>query len=244
MRTFLVCLFLASSCLASHFRGGSISFRPLRRTGALVYGQFQTHFSWRRGYGSMTSCDQATVDRQALFGPILDITCEVGCDTPSQVIGNTSIICTSFSVQDDWSFGQNSFGYVLKPDTYYEVTFIGGYWVELVLQGTSVRPSGWPLSALSAACNCQVCVSKGRISNWEIRTKFSTFARADSDNLNTSPSTLVPPVISLRHGFVHKVNIPSIDLDYDDVRCRWARAHANECSGEPDSDHGACCHLL
>ena len=119
----------------SHFRGGSISFRPLKRTGQLVYGQFHTSFSWRRGYGTMTSCDQTTIDEQALFGPILDITCEVGCDTPSQVIGNTSIICTSFSLQDDWSFGQNSFECVLKPDTYYEVSFIGGYWVELVLQG-------------------------------------------------------------------------------------------------------------
>ena len=131
---FLACLLLTAAT-GSHFRGGSISFRPLRRSGQLVHGQFQTSFSWRRGYGTMTSCDQTIIDKRALFGPILDITCEVGCEAPSQVIGNTSIICTSFSAQDDWSFGQNSFEYVLKSDTYYEVSFIGGYWVELVLQG-------------------------------------------------------------------------------------------------------------
>ena len=55
--------------------------------------------------------------------------------------------------------------------------------------------------------------------------------RADTNEFNDSPITLVPPVFLVRLGSVLRIPILTYDRDGDDIRCRWSELEKNECGG-------------
>ena len=67
---------------------------------------------------------------------------------------------------------------------------------------------------------------------WEMRLVMDLTKRMDSGKINNSPITLVPPIIQVRLGSVHKIMIPTYDRDGDEVRCRWSEMAKNECGGK------------
>lgn len=138
------------------------------------------------------------------FGPDLNIVCQEGCDKPNEVVGNTSIICTAYSINDNWSFGQSEFQYTLPKNRQIKVSFFGSFWIDLVTGGSTAY--------------------------WEIKTSFSTFARSDTNKINSSPKTLIAPVIRVRSDMAQSILIPTIDSDNDEVRCRWSDPTKNECA--------------
>lgn len=134
---FLLLLFyvLVHLTVGSHFRGGIITWKPLldstpntvRSTFAnytsivsfysvairfisfYVQVQFSFKNAWRRSYSGMY-CDRDTIRKNDLIGPTSDWTCVAGCEgSPS--IASTQFYCTTFSVQEDWSQGENTFTY-------------------------------------------------------------------------------------------------------------------------------------
>lgn len=164
--------------------------------------------SWRLSYSSTTYCDASTIASGNLFGIISNIVCQKNCFTTSEVVGTTVMYCTAFSPStlDDWSYGTYNFNhtFLLSNDT--ELSFSGTNWANLVVGGTT--------------------------SAWEIRLTINTLNRTDTGYVNSSPKTLIAPMIVVRQGVEYGIKIPYVDPDVTDtVKCRWAVSAKGECAG-------------
>lgn len=203
----LILVFQITRVFSTHFRGGSISIRPIEANDHNVTVEFSTYFAWRRDYDSSTFCDDLMIGNKSRFAPNLNIFCDKGCFQQNEIIGNTSIVCTSYSETDNWSLGQNTFNYTLPKNSSVELSFKGNFWIELVSLGTDRHNA-----------------------HWEIRAKYNTTIRNDTNRLNTSPITLIPPIIRVQIGKKHTIKIPTADLDDDLVKCRWSDSANKECA--------------
>lgn len=200
----LLSLILSHKIESTHFRGGSISLRPVDSNGTYIIVEFSTYFAWRRDFDKTTHCDDQMIVNRTKFAPSLSIICDSGCSQPNEIIGDTSIACSSYSETDNWSLGQNLFNYSLPANRSVEISFKGSFWIELAQ------------------------LEKDRHNaHWELRAKFTTTTRNDTMRLNTSPITMIPPIIRVQLGRKHSIKIPTADLDDDLVKCRWSQS--NEC---------------
>ena len=125
-----------------------------------------------------------------------------GC---SGTITAMSYICTDFSIQENWSFGERFIAYsndVALFNVADEVTigFTGCCWI------SSVGGS------------------------WSLSTRLSLVKRNDTGRINSTPRAITAPVIRLQEGCNHTLALAVSDPDGDDVRCRWASTNL-ECGG-------------
>jgi len=67
---------------------------------------------------------------------------------------------------------------------------------------------------------------------WEVRHKLDATVRNDTGTINTSPVTLMAPIVQLPTGIQYTISIPSTDADNDYVNCRWAIQANGECYGK------------
>lgn len=115
MLKILACLSLLSLTSGSHFRGGSISWKPISDNGATVTVEFQAYWAWRRSFSSQTCnyndkfylekgnffliqkivCDSSTISSGSLMGVVENIVCRVGCASTGEVIGTTAMKCNN-----------------------------------------------------------------------------------------------------------------------------------------------------
>ena len=117
---------------ASHFRYGSISWSPVSYTQTQAVIQFTATWAWRKSYSSSTYCDASTIAAGTLMGILGNIYCDIGCFTANEVIGDTEMYCTSFSVTNDWAMGQRTWTHTVPIASDIEASFIGNAWVTLV----------------------------------------------------------------------------------------------------------------
>lgn len=126
MKTHLLLLLTYGAHLvtSSHFRGGTIQWRPLSATP----GSFNTivcakswlqsmhsHYklqieithrvAWRRSSGYY--CDQSSILSNTLYGGG-SLYCQSGC---SGTVGSMSFYCTSYSFAEDWTAGERTYTY-------------------------------------------------------------------------------------------------------------------------------------
>jgi hypothetical protein len=113
---------------ASHFRGGSIRATPIKEIGSNLLIEFSISFCWKRDWGISVFCNDTTINSKTLFGPVNNINCISSCTGTSVVIGNTALYCTSYSISDNWSCGQNTFQYSLPQNCSYSASFVGNDW--------------------------------------------------------------------------------------------------------------------
>ncbi|KAL9963573.1 hypothetical protein ACROYT_G027096 [Oculina patagonica] len=164
---------------------------------------------WRRSWDSNTFCNQSTINSGQLIGIDDDLECRDRCFGS---VGNLLFRCTDFSTTEDWITGTNSFQYtfpVIVPDylpPYFQVSYQGGDWISLVYNSYA---------------------------SWELRMYVNLTVRNDTGRLNTSPVTTMTPIVRLKWGCNHTINIPVTDADNDEVRCRWASGSSvsSECGG-------------
>ena len=65
--------------------------------------------SWRRDYRfADVYCDDVVINQGRLVSGQGDLTCQSGC---SGTITSMSYICTDFSVEENWSFGERRLAY-------------------------------------------------------------------------------------------------------------------------------------
>ena len=160
------------------------------------------HISWRRSRTDFF-CNQSVIESGELIGESGDLECLYGCHYGYNIIiSNVLFMCTDFSVEEDWSFGERRITYTFNPFTYIykTITFTGGNWIS-------------PFH-----------------SSWSILTSFSTVRRTDTGRINSTPRAITSPVIRLQENCNYKIRIPVTDPDNDIVRCRWAVGEA-ECGG-------------
>jgi hypothetical protein len=199
-KSFLFLLSVIFRVDSAHFRGGQITWKPIKDNGATVEVQFTAGWSWRR---SSYGCTDSTISSGTLNGPATGIICDVGCAFSGESIGTTDFYCTKYNVAEDWTYGEKIWTYTVPKTSNYQASFTGGAWIALVVGGNG---------------------------NWEVRVMLDTTVRADTKTINSSPIASTSPVVRMRAGFVHKVTIFTVDVDNDDVRCRMADAAKRECS--------------
>ena len=98
-----------NNVFGSHFYGGSISSRPIGNSTALITMEFTIRFAYRRNFDASTFCNQTTIHSLTLFAPLANIVCRVGCIFTGETIGTTDEYCSSYSEQNNWSYGHKSF---------------------------------------------------------------------------------------------------------------------------------------
>ena len=153
--------------------------------------------SWRQTGSHI--CDSTDVANSSLFPGEDSLDCQYGCS--GIIITPMSYVCTYFSAEDDWTFGEHHITYNFN-DTYDDVITVGntGYaWIRAVGGG-----------------------------NWNISTTFSLTKRNDTGRVNSSPRVLPIPPLRLQSGCRYTIPLPVSDPDNDTVRCRWAVGR--ECS--------------
>ena len=163
--------------------------------------------SWRRSH-PYHRCDSSSVAKSLLFSDGNTINCQYGCS--GNIISSMSYVCTYFSVEDDWSFGENYTTYLFNSVSDENTVTIG---------------------TVSTAWINEVG------SNWNISTTFSLVTRADTGKINSSPRVLPIPPLRLQQGCSYTISLPVSDPDNDTVQCRWAVGR--ECGSICDKFPGA-----
>ena len=171
------------------------------------------HISWRRNRVAGGFCDANTVSSGTLVTGEGSLTCQYGC---SGTIAAMSYICTDFSIEENWSFGEYRYAY------------------------NFTAPVG---SVIAIGCTGRNWISPFH-STWNISTTFSPNVRNDTGQINSSPRAISSPVLRLQQGCNHTIPLAVSDPDGDIIRCRWAVGR--ECAGICDEffgaqlDNGAC----
>ena len=115
-------------------------------------------------------------------------------------ISQMPYVCTDFSTEENWSFGEHRFPFnftALTIDTDDNITigFASCCWIQ-------------PFSGGS----------------WSLATTLSLVKRNDTGKINSSPRAITAPVIRLQEGCNHTIPLAVSDPDGDTVRCRWANS--------------------
>ncbi|XP_078378906.1 integrin beta-like protein A [Oculina patagonica] len=201
----IVCFVLVHDAVCTHFRGGTFTYKPVNPSDPANTTVIITfRIGWRSTYNSFTFCDQSTINSGQLIGINDDLECRDRC---SGSVGKLLFRCTDFSTNEDWTTGTNSFQYTFPVPAYlppyYQVSYQGFNWISLVYNSEAA---------------------------WELRMYVNLTVRNDTGRLNTSPVTTMTPIVRLKWGCNHTINIPVTDTDNDEVRCRWASG-SSECGG-------------
>lgn len=110
---------------ASHFRGGTISWKP---TGNGNEVRFSFKLGWT--FGSGPGCTPRKVGQLVTGQNSSYWQCTSGCNGTLN-LANINYICTGASVSDNWEQGENTFTYTFPGIGPYTVEFTGGDWVSL-----------------------------------------------------------------------------------------------------------------
>ncbi|XP_071126879.1 adhesion G protein-coupled receptor L4-like isoform X2 [Mytilus edulis] len=185
-------------CL-SHFRGGTITWRY--KSDQRIYITYQ--LSFRRDIQDHF-CNK--LDSNVLihgegyletfvFG-------RLGNAYSRSLINQMSYLCTGFSEDEDWTYGQNTVLVTLPSDSTnqaYLLRYSGKSWIPLV--------GGSPA--------------------WILQLTVDLTIRGDIGRVNSPPITSLPPVLRLRYGCLYSLSIPVKDEDGDKIKCRWAHHRPN-----------------
>ncbi|XP_066930554.1 uncharacterized protein [Clytia hemisphaerica] len=200
----LICLFSWSD--ASHFRGGTISWKPSGRGNEILVDY---RVSWRRSFNwRNTGCDDATIQNRHEFGGEGDLLYHENNPDRRYSLTKATYICTDYSVKEDWTTGEKTSIRVnaSSPDrTKFWVGFYGRNWIgSLVIGGGG---------------------------NWDVWSWVNLTRRHDNGKINSSPVTRTSPIIRVQHGCYHEINILATDVDNDVIICKWADRNVEGCGG-------------
>ena len=101
----------------------------------------------------------------------------------------------------------------MRKSNDYEVSYTGNAWGKLVVYGYNLTAT--------------VVGGEG----WEVRHKLDSTVRNDTGKINSSPTTLMSPIVTLPKNIQYTIPIPFTDDDNDVIRCRWASWMKGECDG-------------
>jgi formylmethanofuran dehydrogenase subunit A len=115
---------------SSHFRGGSITWKPVATYSTTVLIQFTATWSWRQ---TAYSCGANNIG--SVTGPNDDLICDTGCSVMGESIGTTTFYCTDYDYGENWSLGQKTWTYTVPKTANYQASFTGGNWISLNVGG-------------------------------------------------------------------------------------------------------------
>ena len=185
----------------SHFDGGFFTTFPLDWNDTYTTFAVTTRFSYKRtGVNTLfnTFCDDTTIQSKAYIGPSNSLQC-VGC--LNSIIGDTTIQCSAYSVQNDWTMGENEFNITVSKSSNIQINYYNsGNWANLnsYTSGTSYNAG---------------------ISPWNLLLNIDSTDRPDTNRPNSSPYAFVPPIVELKLGTTFTLKLPTYDPDGDVIKC-------------------------
>ncbi|KAJ3593367.1 hypothetical protein NHX12_005702 [Muraenolepis orangiensis] len=98
--------------------------------------------------------------------------------------------------------------------------------------GTTPAP-GWCIRRWqkTVPSNYTATVELGSRVTWDVFIRAEASVRPNTGQLNRPPYVALPPPLRARVHCPHRVRLSLLDLDKDEVRCRFARADQGECHG-------------
>ncbi|KAJ7383314.1 hypothetical protein OS493_029282 [Desmophyllum pertusum] len=149
-------------------------------------------------------CDEDTKSQGSLigYGDSWNATCHNPYDqlcSNAKQIADTGFHCTDFSVNEDWSMGENNF---------------------TVSYSSIASNHVWTVSYSS--CCWISSLAWYADSSWLVSTKLDLTPRSDNGKINSSPVSRSPAIFRLHEGCKQSLRIPVEDPDGDVVKCRWA----------------------
>nr|XP_022295374.1 uncharacterized protein LOC111105368 isoform X1 [Crassostrea virginica] len=187
----LVLISLFSVVSSSHFRGGSLSWKPTSNPTQI---KISHQIAWRRTY-SGAFCDDSTISSGGTISISANLYCRTGCSTTSK-ISSLYGRCIAYSSSEDWSLGEGSFFYTLPTP-------------------------GMKYTFRVEACCWQSLLNGGSSDSIRMTMTADLATRTDTGVINSSPVVTMTPIVRLLAGCQHSVKIPTIDDDGDIVRCRF-----------------------
>ncbi|CAF0820431.1 unnamed protein product [Adineta ricciae] len=209
-KVFVIWITLYSSLInGSHFRGGTMSWRPVSKTplGNMVTIQIRQRWSWRL---SAVACNQAIIAQQYPIGDPSVLYCTSGNCNFWRVPVTTQTYCIDFNTGIDVSYGEKYDRVSLPVGVQFSIAFSSCCWFASLVAGAN--------------------------SPWSVVTRISTIRRPDG-YINSSPSAAVMPIVYKEVGVKHVYVVQMTDNDGSDVlKCRWASRRNNmnsydECGG-------------
>lgn len=223
---FLIVAFNRSSVIASHFRGGAISWRPAMNVTSVLSSRRSIIIDQRYVWSKGNAAGACTTAKILTFGPLGDssdhlvkcLSSLATCTTanyPSNV--TTYVPCTDFNNPLGMSYG---YGSTTVNLTVLSSGLVVGYastgaWLSLELSGSG----GWSLIAY-----------------------INMKPRADNALINSSPISDVPVVIYVPAdgSITTSIDIPVSDVDGDDIQCRFSLS-SNTLAGVSVDECGEAC---
>ena len=209
---FLIYITIYTGINATHFEGGTITYKVLNTSGSTVSILLtQTYvYDYTKIY-----CNNSMILNQApklLFAsPYLEDNSKVLCienctQSGGYVAPSVVSYCTDYSVGLGITVGQRSDVINITNGSYFLVAY----------QSISWRPLSLP--AGSGSLN----------TTWSISCLINLQMRSDGSGYNHPPvSTIISPIY-IPVGIQQVILVPTIDADNDQVRCRFANG-TNEC---------------
>lgn len=207
-----VCLLvelLANYARCDLFKGGWLTAYAEKSSTVYVSVKFKWSLAWQRSASTVSYCDETYLSSGAnsnkLIGEPNDLKCLVACKSPNEVLGQSSIYCSAYSSELDWSIGSNSLLQNVAVTDNYTLLVSNLTWPELVLSKNNPTPHS------------------------NLKLKIYTKNRQDTKQLNYAPTPTMLPVVNVRSGVRYPLKITYFDNDYDVVKCRWADLARGEC---------------
>ncbi|XP_072036774.1 uncharacterized protein [Amphiura filiformis] len=196
---------------ASHFRGGSMSWRPI--------GSNQIELLYRVGFKydhTEPGFDPCTPDAQR-DQTVLDTSGKLICSScsPDQAQRKLDWICDDYDIDQDFALGHRSMIYDIPDTPYFTISYEHCCWISLQ---SPINPTGG---------------AKG----WKMLTTVNLIPRRDG-TINSSPQPALIPLEKFYKGCQYKLRIAVSDPDNDIIRCRYADIRKDECPG--DGNMKAC----
>eukprot|EP00105_Crassostrea_gigas_P037277 XP_019921425.1 PREDICTED: integrin beta-like protein D [Crassostrea gigas] len=176
---------LLSFANCSHFRGGSISWKPTSNPSQI---EISHQMAWRRSYSSSAYCDDTKIANGGLIALSANLYCREGCNSTSS-ISTMRGKCIAFSTGEDWSLGEGSFLFTVPtPGIQYTFRLEGCCWQSL----SNGASSGTMRMTLTADLQ----------------------PRSDTGVINSSPVVTMTPVVRLLAGCQHSLRIPGTSMHW------------------------------
>ncbi|CAF1216213.1 unnamed protein product [Adineta steineri] len=196
-----------------HFRGGTITWRPLNNTpsGSTVAVQMRERWSWNRAYSPSFYCDDATIALHDTLGGGSGY--YVGCytgDCSHWASMDTAINCTDYSVALIVSSGEHYETQTFPLNISFSIGFINNNWLTNLVVGGTMQ--------------------------WRVICRVDTNLRPDG-YINSSPIAVSLPIVYKEINILQVHVVQMSDFDGTDIlRCRWANSSGNfngadECGG-------------
>ncbi|CAF3417555.1 unnamed protein product [Rotaria sp. Silwood1] len=201
MISLYVHLLLVVVVAGSHYRGGAISYTiraipdNITGDGQQIPVRVMQRHSWRR---SSDFCNDTSPSSGNLIGSgTLVSSSNQSMSSVTIPSIDTSVRCTDYNEEFDYSSGENSADVLLPINSRIEYLYQGCCWITLL--------------------------SPDSESDWSLKLIVNTYRRPDG-RLNSSPKTTMNPIVQVEVGKIGIIRIPMADSDGDPVRCRWGNS--------------------